>query len=162
MHADCTFANLGGAGVGDGCLDCTGGINAANASVNVVNSTFFDPAPFNGTSYVRAWGGAHVLLSGCEFAPTPELKLSPFYARNRSFVYSSDRSFRIRSDSGPPAPPSPIAAIPDLTGSDEAFLQGSDPWFQDIQQVSLSLDRTPLALIEPITRASSALPLAAL
>eukprot|EP00892_Ulva_mutabilis_P002162 jgi/Ulvmu1/11947/UM082_0026.1 len=131
---NCTFANLGGNGFGD-CPDCTGGLNAANASVAVVGSTFFDPAPFRGTSYFRAFDGGRISTSGCEFAPTPHLQLSPFYARDNSTVYSDDAAMRVRSDSGPPVAASPLAAIPDYPpGSNKIFLQRSDPWFVAIRQ----------------------------
>lgn len=131
MRADCTFANLGGDGFGDACPDCTGAIVASDsAALTVVNSTFFDPAPFPGTSYLRAFEGGRVRISGCEFAPKPGLTEELFYTRGDATVYADDPSIRIRSDSGAPVAPLPLAAIPaPAPGANATFLERTDEWF---------------------------------
>lgn len=135
--ADCTFASLGGYGFDDDeCDACSSAVNAFNSSIAIVNSTFFHPMPFEGTTYVRAWGGARVLLSGCSFAPTPDHAYTPFQADEGASIYSSDRSNAVRDSRGNEFAPAPISSVPDLPAeSNEAFLRRSDAWFLQTQEV---------------------------
>lgn len=114
-------------------------MNAVNASVTIVNSTFFDPMPWNGSTYIRAWAGGQVLLSGCEFAEATDLRFSPFQAYDGATIFSDDTDIEVRSD-GPPLDtlePSPLVAIPTgPTAPNRVFLQRSDPWFANIRSVS--------------------------
>ena len=111
------------------CFDCTSAVNAHNTSVAIINSTFFDPAPFNGSSYIRAWGGARVLLSGCEFAPTPHHNKTPFYVRDNGTIYS-DVPLVVRSDPGVV----PFTAAP-ASSAPAAFPTRNDPWFASVRLV---------------------------
>eukprot|EP00892_Ulva_mutabilis_P002848 jgi/Ulvmu1/12564/UM091_0005.1 len=129
---NCTFANLGGNGFSStACAVCSAAVIAVNATVTVVNSTFFDPVPLNGSTYVRAWSNGRVVLSGCEFAPTPGLRWSPFYAYDGAAVYSADADVDIRTDpEGTTVAASPLAALETAppTNSMETP-QRDDPWF---------------------------------
>lgn len=132
MHADCTFANLGGDAVGEGCKECTGAITAEKAAaVHIVNSTFFDPVRFPGTTYVRAWDEARVLISGCQFDYPPDVPDELFYANNATF-YTDDATVRVRGDDGMvdvlPASESPVRKFP--KGSNRRFPKRTDPWFE--------------------------------
>lgn len=141
MHADCTFANLGGDGLvvargEEGCADCSAAVNANNVSVTIVNSTFFDPVALPGSSYVRAWEDSRVAISGCEFAPTPQLDAVPFYTADRSTIYSDRSGLVTRSgeDGVQMGAPLQSAVLADL-GPTERLLQRSDPWFANITAV---------------------------
>lgn len=136
--ADCTFANLGGDGFDTKACDvCSAAVLSNNATVAVVNSTFLDPLPRNGSTYVRAWAGGAVLLSGCSFAPTPGLDFSPFYAYDNATIYSADAEIRVRTDArGTLAAPTPPAAIPAAArGSKAVLLRRDDPWFRSTRIV---------------------------
>lgn len=138
MHVDCTFANLGGDG--RGCENCTAAISAGNTTVNVVNSTFFAPAPFRTSTYIRAWNGARVLLSGCRFDPGPKLSRSLFFTKNAVIYSDSEEAIAVRSDDAfaPLSQASPAAAVPAVPrGSPKAFLQRNDPWFVALLEVCL-------------------------
>ena len=135
MRADCTFANLGGDSQNVSaitCADCSGAVNAVNASVTLANSTFFDPIALPGASYVRAWQFALVLLTGCSFAPTPRLELTPFQAVSSGKIFGE--GFLIRNQPGSlsvgPLPPNTADAAPNAS-----FLDRSDPWFEQVQSV---------------------------
>ena len=136
LHADCTFANLGGDSTG-GCPDCSSAVNAASVSITIVNSTFFDIAPFPGATYVRAWRGGRVLLSGCEFAPTPDQQQVPFYAEELSAVYADNESMLIRTDTDNLVSARPLsqAGVDHPNTSSTRFLRRDDPWFLRIRSV---------------------------
>lgn len=136
LHADCTFANLGGDSTG-GCPDCSSAVNAASVSITIVNSTFFDIAPFPGATYVRAWRGGRVLLSGCEFAPTPDQQQVPFYAEELSAIYASNNDVLIRTDADVLLPAQPLSQVEVAhpNTSSTRFLRRDDPWFVRIRSV---------------------------
>lgn len=143
MHVDCTFANLGGDG--QGCENCTAAISAGNTTVTVVNSTFFAPAPFPVSTYIRAWNGGRVLLSGCLFGPGPELSRSLFFTVNAVIYSDSKEAIAIRSlnNSAPLSQSSPVSAIPAIPpDSNDAFLQRDNPWFVDLLEVRLHCRHT--------------------
>ena len=106
-----------------------------------MNSTFFDPTPADGATYVRTWEEGRALLSGCQFAATPELQLTPFAALNDATIYSNDRSIKIRRGSAEGDPvrvvePTPVSEIPDFPDdSNMAFVWRSDVWFVRTQKV---------------------------
>ena len=104
-----------------------------NTSVAIVNSTFFDPVPIDGTAYVRTWDDGRVLVSGCEFADTPEF-YTPFQALDTATIYSNDRSIKIREQiipwTGSVFEPTPVSQIPDFpVDSNMEFVWRTDEWF---------------------------------
>eukprot|EP00892_Ulva_mutabilis_P002164 jgi/Ulvmu1/11949/UM082_0028.1 len=127
---NCTFVNLGGDGTDvEACADCTGAINVNNAFVSVTHSTFYDPVSLPATSYIRAWDNSSVLLTKNNYAAVPGVTESFFYARDNSTVYSDDATIRVRSEEGPPQPPTPAAQAPaTLPGTNLGFLAATDPW----------------------------------
>lgn len=157
--ADCTFANLGGDGfVQDACFDCSAAVNAVNASVTIANCTFFHPAPLNGTAYIRAFNGGRLRITGCEFAPTPDLQFSPFVALPDTAVYSDDASMAFRDDGGAVTPPKPLAAAPSLPETSPLeFLTRDDEWFVAMQEVRhLAIERRSVNADDELCDASPA------
>ena len=137
VYADCTFANLGGDEESD-CDVCTSAINVNAVFVSIVNSTFFDPARFTKTAYIRAWEGGSVRISGCEFGDPVDVEDSLFFQNNGTF-YSDDDVVSARAKEGPPQPTLPIAQAPvALVGSYDGFLQNTDPWFTSTVAVRTS------------------------
>ena len=156
MHADCTFANLGGTD-SVGCEDCSAAVNSAAVSVTVVNSTFFDVAPFRGATYVRTWGEGRVLLSGCAFAPTPDKAPIPFYAEELSTIYADNESMLVRTDTGVLVSAASLsqAEVEHPNTSSTRFLRRDDPWFVRVRRVRPS---ATLPILPP--HPSSATPVA--
>lgn len=133
--ADCTFADLGGSG--EGCEPCSSAFNAQNTTtINIVNSTFFALNPFPQATYVRAWEGARVLLSGCSFAPAAPGQRARFIAQDNATLFSDDESIRVMTDSGAFVPAT-AATLADADAAEAglAFLQRTDPWFVALRQV---------------------------
>lgn len=129
-RVDCTFANLGG-NSSDGCTDCSSAVVVKNASVTIVNSTFFEPVDLPGGTYVRAIEGGRVLLSGNVFAAAPQTGAELFYDGGNATFYADDPAVRIRNEDGTVVVTAlPLFEVPEAaTGSKRAFPARSDEWF---------------------------------
>lgn len=107
-------------------------INAANTSVAVSNSTFFAPAPFPTSNYIRAWQDSRVLLSGCRFEAS-EVPRFLFSSTDSATIYSDGaETVAVQSGNGSAtlSPALPVADIPVFPpNSSKAFLRRNDPWF---------------------------------
>ena len=138
VHADCTFANLGGSDT-EGCTECSSAINIGAISATVVNSTFFDPTPAPGATYLRISDNARVLLSDCEFSPASRgaNAESPLFANESATIYSTDLGMSFRSDTDSIALtwPLPQAEEDHPNTSSTRFLRRDDPWFLRIRSV---------------------------
>eukprot|EP00892_Ulva_mutabilis_P002163 jgi/Ulvmu1/11948/UM082_0027.1 len=162
---NCTFANLGGDAT-TGCGNCSAAVISEDGNVSIAHSTFFDPSPFPGATYIRAWASGSVLLTNNEFAIPPAANRSRFYARSDSTVYSDDPTIRIASEDGGLAPPLPAAAAPAGNATNPTFLNATDPWLTSTADL---LNRTlpdnaaypapmdPVPLLEVEAEAPSAL-----
>lgn len=136
MHADCTFVNLGGIGVDspNGCDDCSSAINVqSTASVHVVNSTFSNAVPGNGSSYVNAWdAGSAALLSGCRF----DNATSRLRQRGGAQVYSDDTSLRVETGNGRVVAPQLPSEVPEVAkGQPPVFQTRDNAWFVSVVKV---------------------------
>eukprot|EP00892_Ulva_mutabilis_P003267 jgi/Ulvmu1/1311/UM011_0039.1 len=149
----CMFVNLGGIGANspNGCDDCSAAVNSQNtASVHIVNSTFFDIQPGNGSRYVRVWDNSTaVLLSGCLFDDAPR----PFQQRDGALIYSDNATLRVEAADGDLVAPRPLSAIPAvLVGDPPVFQSRDNAWFQaTYQEVTgeAELPRAPPPPLQP-------------
>ena len=139
------FANLGGSDT-VGCTECSSAINIGTISATVVNSTFFDPTPSAGATYLRISDNARVLLSNCELSPPSRgtVTEAPLFANESAIIYSTDTSmfFRSHTDSIVLTWPASEAEEDHPNTSYTRFLSRDDPWFLRIRSVRSLLNMT--------------------